>query len=329
MSFRLDPQKCRVALLAGGISGEREVSLASGRGAQAALEEAGFPVDVLDPAKKSDLVKLIEDNYDVAFICLHGRYGEDGTIQGLLEVIGIPYVGSRVWSSALSMDKAKAKIFYERAGIKTPPSTVIHSNKAYRIEEIADKIGLPCVIKPASEGSALGVFIVDNLVDMQKALEQALEFDHEVLVERYVGGRELTVAVLGDEDAYALPVIEIIPQNEFYDFEAKYAEGGSEHLCPARLNEELTKNVQNLAVHAHNVLDCSGMSRSDFILDDEGELWILETNTIPGMTETSLLPDACRAAGMSFSELCTKLIVYALKNSASSQAQHNAYSKKD
>ncbi|MGI6105240.1 MAG: D-alanine--D-alanine ligase family protein [Raoultibacter sp.] len=314
MSAILDPKTCKVALLAGGISGEREISLASGEGARVALEEAAFPVTLLDPANKKDLVELIEGNYDVAFICLHGRYGEDGTMQGLLDIIGLPYVGSKVWSSAVSMDKAKAKVFYDLAQIQTPHSVVVRAEEEIHAEEIASKVGFPCVVKPASEGSALGVFIVEDVAALEDALVKALELDKGVLVERYVKGIELTVAVLGNKIPYALPVIEIIPQNDFYDFESKYAPGGSRHICPAQLDKKHTEKVQELAIHAHKVLECEGMSRSDFILDEAGEFWILETNTIPGMTETSLLPDACRAAGMSFAELCTKLVEYALED---------------
>lgn len=314
MSAPLDPQNCKVALLSGGTSGEREVSLASGKGAQQALTAAGFSVTMLDPAEKEDLKTLIDGEFDVAFICLHGKWGEDGTIQGFLEVAGVPYTGSNVWGSALSMDKAKAKLFYEMDAIKTPQALVLDSAKEYSVDSIKEKVGFPCVVKPGSEGSALGVFIVEEETALKKALEAAFELDREVLVERYIQGKELTVAVLGNEEPEALPIIEIVPRNEFYDFDAKYAPGGSQHLCPAPLNEDITATVQKIAVAAHKALGCRGMSRSDFILDSAGEVWILETNTIPGMTETSLLPDAARAAGMEFSELCSKLIDLALES---------------
>lgn len=313
----LVPQECRVALLAGGTSGEREISLASGEGARTALEEAGFPVTVLDPAKKEDLKKLIDGPFDVAFLCLHGRYGEDGTLQGLLEVIQLPYTGSGVWASALAMNKAKAKLFYSSHDIPTPSSVTLHDASECRESEIIDALGKRCVVKPVSEGSALGVSIVEGSDALKKAVEQVFLHDDEILVEQCISGKELTVAVLGNDDPYALPVIEIVPQGEFYDFESKYAVGGAQHLCPAPLSDEATEKVKELAVRAHEALGCEGVSRSDFILDDEGNCWILETNTIPGMTETSLLPDAARVAGMSFSELCTVLIGYALKRSNS------------
>ena len=312
MSECFDPRQCQVALLAGGKSGEREVSLASGEGAREALEEAGFPVTVFDPANKEDLKRLIDGSFDVAFLCLHGKLGEDGTVQGLLEVIGLPYTGSGVWSSALAIDKAKAKMYYAEEGIPTPPSVVVHAHDIVDVRQVVEVLGEHCVVKPGTEGSALGVFVVEGEDAVAEALQKALEIDNEVLIERYVKGTELTVAVLGNDESEALPIIEIVPKSDFYDFESKYAPGGSQHICPAPLSEEVTANVQDLAVRAHKALSCRGMSRSDFILEDDGSCWILETNTIPGMTGTSLLPDAGRAAGISFPALCTKLVELAL-----------------
>lgn len=309
----VDPRHCHVALLVGGASGEREVSLASGDGARQALEEAGFRVTVLDPAVKNDLKALIDGSFDVAFICLHGKYGEDGTLQGLLEMIGLPYIGSGVWSSSLAIDKAKSKVFYKMFDIPVPPSITLHAGVPFDIDDLLSGLGEHCVVKPATEGSALGVFIVEGKDEIQKAIEKVWEFDDEILVERYIDGKELTVAVVGNEDPRALPIIEIVPVNEFYDYESKYTPGASQHICPARLSDETTELVQELAVKAHLALDCSGVSRSDFILDNDGACWILETNTIPGMTGTSLLPDAACAAGISFAELCTMLIGFALE----------------
>ena len=307
------PEDLRVALLAGGASDEREISLASGRGAGNALREAGFSVTELDPAEKKDLQNLIAGNYDVAFLCMHGKMGEDGTLQGFLEMIGLPYIGSGVWSSALAMDKAKSKLFYENAGIQTPVSVTLYSPDDMSVEDILSTVGESCVVKPATEGSALGVYIVKGADEVKDAIGKAFELDSEVLVETFVKGTELTIAVLGNEQLEALPVIQIVPRNEFYDFESKYAPGGSQHLCPAPLNAEATEKVQEMAKAAHRVLGCSGISRSDFIMDENGEFWILETNTLPGMTETSLLPDAARAAGIEFPELCTRLIELALE----------------
>ncbi|MEG0147309.1 MAG: D-alanine--D-alanine ligase [Raoultibacter sp.] len=311
--YSVIPQTTRVALLAGGISGEREISLASGRGAAQALQEAGFLVTVLDPADKNDLKTLIEGPFDVAFVCLHGKYGEDGTIQGLLEIIGLPYIGSNVWSSALAIDKAKSKLFYERAGIPTPKAINLHSAEEKSVAALLAYVGNRCVVKPSTEGSALGVFIVEGEEQVREAIDKAFAIDTEVLVETFVAGTELTVAVLGNENPVALPIIEIVPINEFYDYESKYAPGGSKHICPANISAQATKRVQDLAVAAHKTLECSGISRTDIIMDDAGECWVLETNTIPGMTGTSLLPDAGRAAGIEFPELCTRLVQLALE----------------
>jgi len=313
MSTRIDPSTIKVALLAGGASGERDISLASGAGAREALESAGFSVTTFDPIVKKDLVALVEGDFDVAFICLHGRYGEDGTIQGMLEVLGIPYIGSGVWSSSLAIDKARAKVFYRHFDINTPISATLFSDKPYSLDKVIQRVGFPCVVKPADEGSALGVHIIDTEDQLEQAIQDVFGICKELLVERYIKGTELTVAVLGNEDAVALPVIEIVPKNEFYDFESKYAPGGSEHICPARLSDEDTARVQELAVAAHKALGCSGVSRTDIIMDEEGVCWVLETNTVPGMTSTSLLPDSARVAGYSFPELCTKLIELALE----------------
>lgn len=307
-----NPRRYRVAVLAGGKSGEREVSLASGEGALKALEQAGFNGVLLDPAEKEDLKRLMDEPFDVAFLCLHGKWGEDGTMQGFLDLIGLPYTCSGVWSSALAMDKPQSKRYYRDEGIPTPPAIAVRAGDQTDADEVFSQLGHRCVVKPGSEGSALGVFIVEGRASLEEALEKALALDDEVLIERYIKGMELTVAVLGNEDPEALPVIEIVPKSEFYDFESKYAPGGSQHVCPARLSVEDTARIQDFAVRAHKVLGCRGVSRSDFILEEDGSCWILETNTIPGMTETSLLPDAARAAGISFPQLCTKLVELAL-----------------
>ena len=313
MVTAIDPSTINVALLAGGASGERDISLASGEGARAALEEAGFTVTSFDPANKEDLKALIDGQFDVAFLCLHGRYGEDGTIQGLLEILGIPYIGSGVWSSALAMDKVRAKVFYRHFGINTPVSSTLYRGKAYDVDAIIDRVGFPCVVKPANEGSALGVHIVESRHALQQAIDDVLEIDYELLVETYIKGTELTVSVIGNDNPKALPIIEIVPKNEFYDFESKYAPGGSDHICPARISEEDTAKVKEIAVAAHKALDCRGVSRTDIIMDAQGVCWVLETNTVPGMTSTSLLPDSARAAGYSFPQLCVKLIEFALE----------------
>ena len=306
------PQETRVALLCGGKSGEREISLSSGKGVQAALIEVGFIVTVLDPAERHDLVRLIEENFDVAFIALHGKYGEDGTIQGFLETIDLPYTGSGVWSSATALDKARAKVMYERFGIRTPKSIEFTAEDGLTAADIIDQVGVDCVIKATTEGSALGVYICHSADEITEAIKSVFEIDSHALAETFVAGDEYTIAVLGNEQAKALPVIQIVPMNEFYDFESKYAVGGSEHICPAPLTPEQTAQAQGLALAAHQALGCKGVSRTDLIRDNRGLFWVLETNTIPGMTATSLLPDAARADGISFSEVCTMMIENAL-----------------
>lgn len=311
MERSFDPSDIHVAVLAGGKSGERSISLASGEGVRAALQEAGFAVDVLDPACKDDIVRLIQGSFDVAFIALHGKYGEDGTIQGLLEIIGIPYTGPGVWSSATAIDKTKAKGIYHAHNIPTPQALTLTSPEV-SVEEFIKQVGSHCVVKAATEGSALGVYICEGAEQIAQAIQDVFAIDTQALVETFVAGDEYTVAVLGNDQAQALPVIQIIPVNEFYDFESKYSQGGSQHLCPAPLSPEDTARAQELALQAHHALECEGVSRTDLIRDNQGNFWVLETNTIPGMTSTSLLPDAARVAGMDFPHLCTRMIQDAL-----------------
>ena len=311
----LDPKTIKVALLAGGDSNEREISLASGKGAAEALRTAGFQVVELDPSKHNDLVSLLNDGYDVAFLCLHGRGGEDGALQGFLETAGLPYTGPGVWSSATAMDKAVSKLIYRAYSIPTPESETLHPGKTYDAADLLARMGDKVVVKPANEGSALGVAIVSDEEALREAVKAAFAIDSAVLVERFISGTELTVAVLGNDTPSVLPVIQIVPQmGDFYDFDSKYKAGGSDHLCPAPIDEATTLKAQALAVAAHQALGCRGMSRSDIMLDENGQLWVLETNTIPGMTSTSLLPDAGRAAGIDFPQLCTMLVEYALED---------------
>lgn len=308
------PQDCKVALIAGGSSGERDISLASGQGAKKALEQAGYQVTLLDHANADDLRALLGGGFDVAFLCTHGRGGEDGALQGFLETIGLPYIGSGVAASAVAMHKGKAKLFYESAGVPTPDSLTISKGQGFDLDDVIAQVGAHCAVKAITEGSTLGLYIVDGRDALAQALVDVFDYDDQALVERFVAGRELTVAVVGTgEAARALPIIEIIPKNDFYDFESKYAPGGSQHICPAALDEALAERIRALAVRAHNALGCAGVSRTDFILEEDGSAWVLETNTLPGMTETSLLPDAARAAGIEFPDLCVQLVEDALK----------------
>lgn len=312
MPEAFDPKTTRVALLAGGRSSEREISIKSGQGTLTALEEAGFPVTVLDPAKKEDLIRLIQEDFDVAFLVTHGRYGEDGVLQGFLELIDLPYTGPDVWGSALAMNKSNAKKFYEAAGLNTAPSVTVYSDEPYDIDAILAVVGERSFVKAANEGSTLGIYRVEQGADLEAAIKQAFEFDRTVLIEKEIVGDEFTIAVLGNENPTALPVIQIVPANDYYDFEAKYAPGGSQHLCPAPISDELTALLQESGVKAHKALSLKGVSRTDFIVDADGVAWALETNTLPGMTGTSLLPDAAKQAGMSFAELVTVMVKNAI-----------------
>ncbi len=304
-----DSKDCKVALIAGGTSGERDISLKSKNGALQALEEAGYPVTWIDPAEKEDIHRLMDGGFDVAFLALHGKGGEDGSIQGFLETIGMPYTGTGIAGSAISIDKQKAKVFYLHHQINTPRSAYIRRSEPYDAAELIADLGEKLVVKAATEGSSLGVYITEGEQELAQAIEDALAIDTAVLVEQYIAGREFTVVVLGaGETAEALPIIEIIPRAASYDFDSKYAPGGSEHICPAQIPDETTALIQRMAIQSHNALSCHGVSRTDFILDADGIPWVLETNTLPGMTATSLLPDAAKAAGISFPDLCKRLI---------------------
>lgn len=313
MFDNFDPKNIRVALLAGGKSNERPISLKSAEGAKEALEQAGYQVDQIDPADNEQLKKLVDGKYDVAFLVLHGKGGEDGTIQGFLETIGLPYTGSGIWSCATTLDKTKAKFYYIKEGIPTPEALTVSLSDDYNLDDIVLKLGEKCAVKAATEGSSIGVYIVKGKEAIGQAIKDALNIDKSVLIERYVAGNEYTVAVIDtDEGPEALPIIQIIPRAESYDFDSKYAPGGSEHICPAELPEDKAKEMQEYAIRAHKCLECKGISRNDFLMDEEGGLWILESNLLPGMTATSLVPDAAKAAGIPFPELCTTLINDAL-----------------
>ena len=306
-----------VALLYGGTSGEREVSLKSGENAIKSLREEGFKVVPIDTGQPDFIHILMSASADVAFVCLHGKGGEDGTVQGLCEVLKMPYTGSGILASALAMDKERSKVFYRSAGLNTPMSVDVKRNEPIDTDLINRTIGFPAVVKPVSDGSSLGVSIVHDSSELEQALAKGFAVSELLMIEQFVKGTELTVAVLGNDETQALPPIEIVPINEFYDFESKYAEGGSEHICPARISEEELAACQDAAVRAHLALGCRGVSRTDMILDSEGTPWVIETNTIPGMTSTSLLPHAADAVGIGLGELYCKLIGFAFDQPAS------------
>lgn len=301
-----------VALLMGGTSAEREVSLNTGAQVAAALETAGHTVERIDTADLGFIDVLRARPFDVVFICLHGRKGEDGTIQGLLEVLGLPYVGSGVLASALAMDKVASKHIFVAAGLLTPAYVTLHEKPA-DIAPIVEMFGPKLVVKPASEGSSVGMSIVHGPEELAPAIDLAFRHDSTVLVEQFVPGVEVTVGVLGNEQLEVLPTLEIVPEHEFYDYESKYVPGMSSHIIPARISDELQAECQRIALEAHRAVGCRGMSRSDTIVTAEGEVYLLELNTIPGMTSTSLLPDSARAAGIEFPQLCDRLVRLALE----------------
>lgn len=300
----------KIAVLYGGVSGEREVSLSSGKGIIEALKKNGHDVIGIDfhPERLEEVKNL---KVDLVFIGLHGKFGEDGCVQGLLEMLRIPYVGSGVMASALAMDKAKAKQMFGLYNIPVAESKVHRSseNHAELIAEIKQNWTPPFVIKPNREGSTLGLTIIQDLMEVDEAVTHAFTSDHALLVEAFVKGRELTVPVLGKiGEEYALPIIEIIPKNELYDYESKYAPGGSEHIVPAALSHEVAKKIKTYAIKAHQSLGCETYSRVDFLLTEDMEPVILEVNTLPGMTPTSLFPDAAKAEGVSYEEMIEKFV---------------------
>jgi D-alanine-D-alanine ligase len=302
-------EKMTIALLSGGVSSEREVSLNSGNQVYDALDKEKYNIVRYDP--KTDLGRLVEDasDIDAALIILHGPYGEDGTVQGLLELLNIPYQGSGVLGSSLAMNKLASKILYEKAKLPIPPYIALQKGDALEPAAWVKQLGLPLVIKPNEAGSSVGMTIVKSQNSIQKAVEKAFSHDSTILLEGYIEGIELTGGVIGNRDLQALPLIEIIPddEHEFFDYEAKYTAGITQEICPARIDNEMTQKAQTYAKKAHSALFCSGYSRTDMILKD-GEIYVLETNTIPGMTATSLLPQAAQVAGLSFSQLLDQLI---------------------
>mgnify|MGYP001247269324 CR=1 FL=1 len=301
--------KKNIALLCGGISSEREVSLKSGEQVLQALDKNKYEVRRYDT--QTDLPRLVADakQIDAALIILHGPYGEDGTVQGLLELLDIPYQGAGVLGSALAMNKLAAKQLYERAGIPVPPYVIARRNDPVSAEQLVKRLGLPLVFKPVVGGSSIGMSIVRSADQIPQALVKAFDQDGTVLVEGYIKGIEITAGVLGNDSLEALPLIEIVPdaKHEFFDYVAKYTAGATQEICPARISPALTEKAQSYARMAHQALFCRGYSRTDMILCGE-EIFVLETNTIPGMTRTSLLPQAAQVAGISFSQLLDRLI---------------------
>jgi D-alanine-D-alanine ligase len=306
----------RVAVLKGGRSLERQVSLKSGARVQDALERVGHEVIAIDVGP--DLVqRLTDEQPEVAFVALHGRDGEDGTIQELLEVMGIPYTGSGVSACIRAADKVLAKHAMRDAGIPTPDFYAFNETAfkelgaAQALPEIEERLSFPIVVKPAGQGSALGIKFARTAADVPSALVAAFSYDRKVLLERHVVGRDLAVSIIDENGGpRPLPIVEAVPREEdFYDFEARYEIGRTEFVCPASLDEAVAQRASELAVQVYELLGCSGFGRVDLMLsDDDGELYVLEANAIPGLTETSLLPQAADAAGITFDELVSRIV---------------------
>lgn len=310
----MSTKKLTVALLSGGASAEREVSLKSGEQVFNALDKERYVILRYDPAHDLSRLALDAEKIDVALIILHGRMGEDGTIQGLLESLGIPYQGSGVLGSAVAMNKILSKQLYIQAGLPVAPYLVVDRRDSPDLRTIVDSLGLPVVVKPEHEGSSIGLSIVRDRDALGAAIETGWQYDRRCLVEKYIHGTEITGGVLGNDRLEALPLIEIIPGDayEFFDYKAKYTPGASKEICPARLPETVASRAREYARKAHQALCCKGYSRTDMIVSGD-DIFILETNTIPGMTATSLFPQAAAAAGISFSALLDRLIELALE----------------
>lgn len=306
--------KLRLALIAGGTSDEREVSLKGAAGVISALDPNKYEVIRYDPATDLGRIATEAADLDVAFILLHGVNGEDGTIQGFLDLLGLPYQGAGVLGSALAMDKNLAKTMYKLDGLPVAPWVMVVPGDLHDTGRIRKQLKLPYVVKPVRQGSSIGMSIVRDGDQLLAALQLALLHDSEVMVEEFIKGRELTAGVIGNTDLMALPLIEIIPDSrfDFFNYEAKYQPGASREICPALVREEIKRKAQEYALRAHRTLQLRGYSRTDMILSGD-ELYLLETNTIPGMTPTSLLPQAAAEAGLSFSALLDRLIELALE----------------
>ena len=303
----------KIVVLMGGPSAEREVSLNTGNAILGALVEKGYhAVGIeLDPPKLFEQLKA--SGCDVVFNAIHGEFGEDGKLQGALELLGIPYTGSGVLASAMAMDKAASKHLFVASAISTPKSKVYTKVDLKRdlVKEITAEFAIPVVVKSAAQGSSIGVTIVEKQEDLPEAIKNAFEYSPNILVEEFIKGRELTVAVWGNERKEALPIIEIIPHSGKYDYKSKYTKGATEYIVPAELDEIIVQKVQAVALRAFDVLGCTGIARVDIMLGENGVPYVLEVNSVPGMTATSLVPKAAKAAGISFTDLCEKLLLMA------------------
>ena len=295
----------KVAVLLGGFSHEREVSLNSGRAVLEALRQKGVDAHPFDPAERP-LEELKKEGFERVFIALHGRFGEDGVVQGALEAMKIPYTGCGVMASSVGMDKWRTKLMWQAAGLPVPPYVMLNEESDF--EAVENTLGLPLFIKPACEGSSIGVYKIKEPGELKKRFHEIKHLDRWIMAEKFIGGGEYTCAILG---AQALPTIKIVPKTEFYDYEAKYSRDDTEYLCPSDLSEDQEAQMRALALDAFTVLGGSGWARVDFLKDVDGKLYVLEINTAPGMTSHSLVPKAAKQIGIGFEELCVEILSYA------------------
>jgi D-alanine-D-alanine ligase len=304
----------KVAVLCGGRSAEREVSLKSGAQVQQALRDMGHQVTAVDIDPTTWDV-LRDGGFDCVFNALHGRFGEDGTVQGMLELLGLPYTGSSVLASALCMDKARANEIMAAGGLNVPEFEELEIKEGVAadvVDRLVGRYGVPLVVKPVREGSTIGITIARDADQVASGLVLAGRYDRRVLVQRFQSGTEITVGVLATPDLQVLPTLEIVSENPVYDYDAKYTAGRSHHIIPARIPEAARQASAQAAGRAFTLLGCSGMARVDIIVDTAGTPWLLEVNTVPGLTALSLLPDAANAAGVTFDQLCRRLVDHAI-----------------
>jgi len=292
----------KVAVLLGGRSAEREISLMSGNAVLAALKRKGVDAHAFD-TRDRDLHELRIQGFDRVFIALHGRYGEDGTVQGALELMGIPYTGSGVMASSLAMDKWRTKLVWIAAGIPTPRFVMLEADTDFKV--VPKDLGLPLIVKPSREGSTIGLTKVSRAQDMEAAYRKALEYDDMVLAEEFIAGAEVTASILGEQ---ALPLIRIEAPGGSYDYQAKYFSDETRYYCPSGLPPAQESRIQALALKASRILDCRGWGRVDVMLDAKGEPYLLEANTVPGMTGHSLVPMAAKVAGIPFEDLVVRIL---------------------
>ena len=306
MEVKVKSQFGRIGVLMAGPSTEKKISLKSGQAVYAALKQAGYNVVpvIIKTDKTRDNIRLLKlKKIDCAFIALHGRFGEDGGIQKILSLLKIPYTGSGIKASELAMDKIASRRIFQKHKLKAPRSRILHKDSYSGID--FRSLSFPLVVKPATQGSSIGLSIIDKPKDIFKGVNRAFKFDRRIIIEEYIKGRELTVGILQDK---ALPVIEIVPKHSFFDYQAKYSKGLTDYIVPAKLSPALTRRVKKAALTAHRLLGCLGCSRVDIILNEFDEPFVLEVNTIPGLTSTSLLPKAAKKLGIDFTSLCLELI---------------------